>query len=164
MCYENDDLFSDELNEMEATWDRMDKLEEDLRMLEAERKNQLPKPNKAIESIKEIKRVNRSVIMVRPRQPFIDWLKKLSPKQDFELDYVWVRNVYLTIGKVFDYSYPELLAMYYELIFEKELLSVWEQKMDWPQKRDLDTLKKWFDIEFTTELFDLEKGNSDSDK
>ena len=49
----------------------------------------------------------------------------------------------------------ELLARFFDLIFEEQLNGWWTEKSDWPVDRDLTTFNKWFDVEFHSVVLDL---------
>ncbi len=50
---------------------------------------------------------------------------------------------------------PENYTECYDLIFEEELASWWTVRKDWPLQRNLETFKKWFDIEFHSVVIDI---------
>jgi len=96
--------------------------------------------------------VNRSAIMVKPLQPFLDWATTVDPESeddDFE------RNTYLISDNIED---PEAwLKKKYDRIFVPEL-EFWEaDKKKWPQNRNYKMLRQWFKIDISTIVYDLEK-------
>ncbi len=58
-----------------------------------------------------------------------------------------------------EYSYDteeeDLLADFYDLIFEEQLNGWWTEKSAWPENRDLTLFKEWFDVEFHSAVLDL---------
>ncbi len=49
----------------------------------------------------------------------------------------------------------EILADYYDIIFEDQLGDWWTDSTRWPKTRDFATFKEWFDIEFHSLILDL---------
>ena len=98
--------------------------------------------------------INRSAILVRPRQPYLDWAASLGdadllPDPDDE------RTVYLVPSFEDDEQAEEVLARCYETIFENELFGWHTESEDWPQDRSLDLFQDWFDIEMDSVVEDL---------
>lgn len=100
--------------------------------------------------------VNRSILLVRPRQPYLDWADSLPNPTPVTLDELREDcNVYL-VSEILD---PDdelaVLQNHYAAIFEQEL-SDWMTGEDfWPSKRTLSMFMDWFDVEFHSMVFDL---------
>jgi hypothetical protein len=98
--------------------------------------------------------INRSVLIVRPKQPFLDWAEGLDdsgllPDVDEE------QTVYLIPEFGDDDDAQAILEKVYREVFENEL---WEWHTDesaWPAKRDLETFREWFTIELHSVVEDL---------
>jgi hypothetical protein len=100
--------------------------------------------------------INRCVVIVRAREPFLQWLKSLPDPSDVSLEQANRDNtVYLLPEYGFDDEQEELIEQFFDIIFEEQLEGWWTDKSDWPSNRDLATFKKWFDVEFHSVVFDL---------
>jgi len=105
-----------------------------------------------------MKEIDRGLLTVRAKEPFIDWLHSL-PDPDpvkYTLDEVNCdQSAYLLPEYEDDNKKESLLKKYFKQIFEEQLNGWWLDPAAWPSKRDLKTFKKWFDIEFHSVVFDL---------
>lgn len=100
--------------------------------------------------------LNRSVVIVRVKEPFMQWVKSLPDSADVSRDIINQDNTaYLLPDLEHGFEEEELTAQFYNLIFEEQLNSWWTEKKEWPKKRDLETFKKWFDVEFHSAVLDL---------
>lgn len=109
--------------------------------------------------------LNRGAVIVRPRQPYLDWAANLDdsglvPRRDGE------KTVYLLPSYECDDEAWEILAEVWETIFESELWAWHTDEAGWPQDRTFAMFKEWFDVELHSviedlcadELFDTELG------
>jgi len=100
--------------------------------------------------------LNRCVVTVRAREPFLLWLHSLPDPTDITLDQVnQDSTVYLLPDYEDDDEQPRLLAQYYDLVFEDQLAGWWTDQRDWPEKRDLLLFTRWFDVGFHSVVIDL---------
>jgi len=78
-----------------------------------------------------MKEIDRSILIIRAKKPF------LLPEyeDDSQMEY--------------------LLRKYFKQIFEEQLNGWWLDEDAWPSRRDLETFKQWFDVEFHSVVFDL---------
>ena len=99
--------------------------------------------------------LNRSAVMVRPRQPYLDWAAQLDgdsgviPGPDDE------RTVYLIPEYDEEDDAWEILEEIYAEIFESELYGLHTDESRWPQQRDFAMFKEWFEIELNSIVEDL---------
>jgi len=98
--------------------------------------------------------LNRGVVIVRPAQPFLDWAASLddsgmAPDPDDE------QTVYLIPGYEDEDEAWEILEDFYAEIFERELFGWHTDEEAWPQDRDLEMFKRWFQIELHSVVEDL---------
>jgi hypothetical protein len=84
--------------------------------------------------MKEIK--NRAVIIVRPKAPFIEWVRSLDDKSKriTAEDIAEEPNVYLVTAYEMDGEKDQLIAENYKEIFEKELNGWITDESVWPKK------------------------------
>jgi hypothetical protein len=101
--------------------------------------------------------VNRSVLVVRPRQPYLDWVHSLDEEgKKFTLDDLQRDCTALLVPSVeSDDHQDEIVAEIYEEVFEHELWSWMQDPAVWPRKRDLATFQAWFELEFCSVAMDV---------
>ena len=82
--------------------------------------------------------VNRSVILVKPKLPYIEWANSLDddgPKLDIEKPYDEY-TIYLVDEIGYKGDIENVIKKQYAKIFEYELFSWHPSEEDWPQKRN----------------------------
>lgn len=101
--------------------------------------------------------INRCVLTVKVKQPFLDWLHALpDPPRPITLARANQDTAaYLLPVYEYDDDKERILETYYDLVFEELLMGWWTDRAGWPSARDLRTFKKWFDVEFHSIAFDL---------
>lgn len=99
--------------------------------------------------------INRSVVIVRPKQPYLDWAAALPDASDVTPDSVGEQTVYLVPSVECFENTDELLDEFYEEIFNEELMGWHRVEADWPANRDLKMFKEWFSIEIHSLVHDL---------
>jgi hypothetical protein len=100
--------------------------------------------------------INRSAIILKPQQPFIDWYFKLNPDDelDFEIE-IKELNIYLVDDKIDDIE--KWLKKKFDKFFMMELDEWCADKKQWPQKRNYKMFTLWFRVETSQMIYDLEK-------
>jgi hypothetical protein len=101
--------------------------------------------------------VNRSVLIVKPKLPYIEWANSLDddgPKLNIEKPFDEY-TIYLVDEVAYRIDVEKVLKRHYAKIFEYELYSWHIDEADWPQQRDLRTFRKWFSLESHSEVIDL---------
>jgi hypothetical protein len=98
--------------------------------------------------------LNRGVLIVRPRQPYLDWAAGLDdsgivPDPNDE------RTIYLIPGYEDDDQAWAILEEVYAEVFERELDGWHTDEAAWPQNRDFAMFQEWFDIELHSVVEDL---------
>ena len=93
--------------------------------------------------------INRSLIILKPKQPFLDWAWTLDDEdKNFTLKDLREDSTAYLVPEVWDYDeHQELLASCYEILFEEELEGWWEDETAWPKERDLKMFLDWFEVE-----------------
>ncbi len=100
-----------------------------------------------------MKFVNRCVVTLKPKKPFIEWATGLGT--DLPEDWSLEGGSYLLDEQETEEGLRQVLKAYASEIFENEL-SAWEEdRSKWPETRDMDTLKEWFDLHVSVAGFDL---------
>jgi hypothetical protein len=98
--------------------------------------------------------LNRGVVIVRPKQPYLDWAAGLDdagivPDPNGE------QTVYLIPTYEDDEGAWEILATLHPAIFENELYGWHTDEAAWPRGRDLAMFKEWFAVELHSVVEDL---------
>ena len=96
--------------------------------------------------------INRSAIIIKPLQPFMDWFTDLYPGEDDGLD---TAMTYLVSTDIEDVE--AWLKKQFDQLFTRELEGWHTNEKDWPQKRTYKMFKQWFQVELSTMVYDLEK-------
>ncbi|MBV1776079.1 hypothetical protein KSF73_10180 [Burkholderiaceae bacterium DAT-1] len=100
--------------------------------------------------------VDRSIAVIRPKQPFLDWLNQI-PGNDINLTLDEIRSdcTTLMIPEVNEQedgiAYIDDIA---DRIFELELASWYQDDKLWPKHRNLKLFWEWFDVEILTVVMD----------
>ena len=105
--------------------------------------------------------VNRWGILVRAKQPYVDWANSFEdggPTMTLG-ERRSAPTMYL-VHEHEDTDLRELIAgWYWEAIFDLELVSWMRETSTWPQNRTTEMFYEWFDVELASELVDLAKGH-----
>jgi len=100
--------------------------------------------------------INRSAISIKPLQPFIDWHNAIYPDSKIdETDFNDI-NIYLINNNSLE-EIETHLKKKFDKYFMLELEGWHTNKKEWPQKRNYKMFKKWFEVNISTSVFDLEK-------
>ena len=100
--------------------------------------------------------LNRTVCILRAKEPFITWASNLPWKETPDREaFTASGHGYLlpVINHVGDEE--RFLRQHHRTMFDEELHCCWTGKADWPKNRDLATFRAWFEPEFVELLFDL---------
>ena len=101
-------------------------------------------------------KINRSLVVVKPKQPFLDWARSFDLDEGLQLDqFRDESSAYLTPEFEFQEHRMEVIAWCLDFVFEEELCAASTDETIWPKRRDLTTFLEWFDVEFHGIVFDL---------
>ena len=98
--------------------------------------------------------LNRAALIVRPKQPFLDWAAGLDDS-GLVPEVADEPTVYLIPEFESDEDGRLVLKHVYAEIFERELDSWHTDPAAWPQKRDFKVFQEWFSIELHSVIEDL---------
>lgn len=101
--------------------------------------------------------INRSAIIVRPAQPFLDWLHQ-ADSTSAELTLDGLRNdpsEYLLPTHDTEGQARRHLRKCCQEIFEEQLEGWYRDPSAWPGRRDFGAFSRWFEWQFYSGLFDL---------
>ena len=90
--------------------------------------------------------INRSLVILRLKQPFLDWARTLDDQdKDFTLGQLAEDSTAYLIPELWqDSDQQELLESYYDVLFEEQLEGWWTDEAPWPRKRNLKMFLDWF--------------------
>lgn len=103
-----------------------------------------------------MKAINRYVAIIKPKQPYVDWINRLPDTEEK-----------LTIGElqtdctailIPEFDQPEEARAFIdamaESLLEEELTGWCTDETRWPKNRANEMFWKWFEIEIHSEVFD----------
>lgn len=101
--------------------------------------------------------INRSLIIVKPKHPFLDWARSLDDKnEDLTLASMGQDSTAYLIPEIWhDADEQEFVKTTYDILFEEQLEEWSLDETAWPQQRNLTMFLEWFEVEFHSLVFDL---------
>lgn len=101
--------------------------------------------------------INRTVVLLGPKQPFLDWLNNVDPDdQALTVDDLRDDNEVFLIPQFNDNSDSEKwVETRWSFLFEHMLMGWVDEDTLWPQDRTLEMFREWFNIEIHTMAWDL---------
>ena len=100
--------------------------------------------------------LNRCVVLIRPKEPFFQWLRTLPDPTELSLEeYDEDSTVYLLPDFEDEEGKEDVLAHFHDILFDEILNGWWTVEADWPQNRTLEMFKEWFACEFHSVVMDL---------
>lgn len=98
--------------------------------------------------------INRTVIVVWPAGPYVEWARGLDPSGPLP-DPDGEGTVYLLSESTAIEWAAQALRTNYAKVFEAELFAWHTEPEDWPSPRTLRMFKKWFRFQLHTIVIDL---------
>jgi len=102
-----------------------------------------------------MKEVNRSLVVIKPKQPYVEWANSFMDDDEAQITFHRDCNAYLIDEIDEDGDEERIVKKVYRRIFEEELHAWMTDENVWPKKRDYPTFRAWFDVEFHSLVFDL---------
>lgn len=101
--------------------------------------------------------LNRTVVVLVPKQPFLDWLNNVDPdEQTLTVEDLREDNEVFLIPQLSDHSDSvEWVEKRWSFLFEHMLMGWVDDETLWPQDRTLELFREWLDIEIHTMAWDL---------
>ncbi len=100
--------------------------------------------------------INRTALIVIPKQPYIDWANSLDDGVKLNINNPrYEYSLYLIDNVVREADVERVLKQYYVEIFEQELEAWHLKKEDWPKQRGFQTFKRWFELKICSMVLDL---------
>lgn len=102
-----------------------------------------------------MKIINRGFIIVKPKQAFWDWANNFEEEElSFSESDECEGSVYLIEEDFMDFE--PILEKSFKKIFHNELAAVTDEE-NFPPKLDMELFLSWFDVDYGSSVFDLEK-------
>ena len=101
--------------------------------------------------------INRSVLVVVPKQPFLDWLHEADPSSE-SLTLEDLRrepSVYLLPAHDMESGLEKCLKRLCKAIFEEQLDGWYRVETLWPRDRSITAFREWFEYRFHSMPIDL---------
>ena len=101
--------------------------------------------------------LNRTVVMLVPKRPFLDWVNDAAP-DDAALslaDLCEDNEVFLIPQLNDEQESIQWVEKRWSILFEHMLAEWMLDETGWPQDRTLNMFREWFDIEIHTMAWDL---------
>jgi len=101
--------------------------------------------------------IHRAAVVIKPKQPFFDWLKSIDPDDDFS-DLKDVTDVYLIPDFDSDDQAEIWLKKNYDHIFCDQMNHWYTDEDLWSLNRTFKKFKDWFDYSLHTMIWDTIEG------
>ena len=106
--------------------------------------------------------VNRIVVILRPKLPFLNWISGVEP--GLRLTLAELRReqdaLLLTIPEIESTLGAKAWAFRnWDMLFDKSLFDWYTDEQYWPKSRDLALFQEWFDVEWHPIVWDLSQSN-----
>ena len=95
--------------------------------------------------------INRTAIILKPLQPFLDWYSTIEPGYVDDSSEV---NTYLISEDVDDVE--RWLKNRFDKLFSMELRDWYIDPKRWPKKRTYVMFRQWFEVSVSSMVYDLE--------
>lgn len=101
--------------------------------------------------------INRYVAILKPKQPFLDWLESQA---DWDVDITLEelradRCAYLIPAYALLDQAMRYIERNHKKFFGMELFGWYTDESMWPEKRTLSVFRKWFDVEIHSMVIDI---------
>lgn len=93
--------------------------------------------------------INRAALILKLKQPAIDWINEVDSYRDAEIskeEALEERTVYLIDDESAE-NLDEMLKNNFEMFFEHELLLWYTDESLWPEELSYEMFKEWFEVE-----------------
>jgi hypothetical protein len=102
--------------------------------------------------------INRHLIILMPKQPVLDWIKRVDPNPpNLTLDQLRVeQNAFLVPDDLDGQQDAEKwVQRRWQIFFEGFLAEWYTVESWWPQKRTFKMFKDWFDVQYHSMVWDM---------
>lgn len=106
--------------------------------------------------------LNRSLLIIEMKQPFVDWLNSIRDKEELKKQVVYTLDdvndelaTYL-IPEIFDADdFEAFMERFWIMLFELQLSGWMLDEKLWPKQRTRKLFDQWFGLECSTLVHDL---------
>jgi hypothetical protein len=98
--------------------------------------------------------LNRAVLIVRPKQPFLNWAAQLDDS-GLVPDPTGEQTAYLVPEFEDDNKAERVLKRVFSEVFERELFGWHTDETAWPKNRTFTMFRQWFQVELHSVVEDL---------
>ncbi len=102
--------------------------------------------------------LNRTVAVIRPKQPFLDWLRSIPDLKMGNMTLKRIRSNEQTVFLLPECDSLDEAQAYVDkirkTIFEVELEGWWTDPANWPKKMTVKMFHEWFDVELHSMVID----------
>ena len=94
--------------------------------------------------------INRCAAVIRPKQPFVDWVQSMPTKMPLLHTAEDIRKqpvMYLIPEYDFDHEALKWVHENFDRFFMDSLESWWTEEVHWPKPRTLEMFQAWFEVE-----------------
>ena len=103
-----------------------------------------------------MKIINRTLVLVTPKQPYIDWIRKQGDEfKNYSLEQSQNDGGAYLYEDFEPKKFPTLIEQNFKLYFEDALSGHNIQKCKWPQERKLRDFYDWFCVTYHSVLEDM---------
>lgn len=108
--------------------------------------------------------VNRSVVIIKPRQPYADWVNSLPEAGEERSEPITLEELHQDCTTLLapEAATPADLQAFLEDIkielFEMELETLTDNLLEWPRERTSELFDEWFELEIHTTVYDIVVG------
>jgi len=100
--------------------------------------------------------INRVLLILNPKQPYVDWVENLEEEPITLEDLTEDTMAYLVPELDDEEEQQEYLQTHYTQFFECELNSWSLDQREWPDQRDFQTFQNWFEVSFHSMVLDMD--------
>ncbi len=112
-------------------------------------------------SLGTVDSIERVAVMVKYKQPFLDWIAKTGDGETFNADDIGGQIYLLPFHD--DIVAEDVLHTHWQTIMENELDSWCSDDSTWPKPLSTKLFKSWLHTEVVDMVFDVDAGMSDED-
>jgi hypothetical protein len=103
--------------------------------------------------------VNRSIAIIRPKQPYLDWIRTLPGPYFETLDDLRSQGRAMLLPEASSSEAAVIsLKDHAEKLFEMELEAWSPTRLNWPEYRGFETYVEWFEVEIELLVIDSVDG------
>ena len=105
----------------------------------------------------DMENVKRTALILKPKQPFLDWLLSVEPGEDFR-DELKEGDVYLLPYYEEISQMQNWLKRNFDTIFTDQMNNWYTDEALWPENRTMKMFMEWFEYSLSTMVLDTQRG------